>query len=94
LFELGAVDLGFAGNKFTWRNNRWGKDNIMEHLDRGIANASWHMAFPKAIIYHLGAINSDHYPLLLDTNAQDLFIPRPFRFIAAWIRDPSCFDMV
>ncbi len=39
LFELGVVDLGFAGNKFTWSNKRWGKGSIRERLDRGIASA-------------------------------------------------------
>ena len=32
---------------------------------RGIASISWRMQFQKAEIYHLGAINSDHSPLLL-----------------------------
>jgi hypothetical protein len=28
LFDLGAVDLSFAGNKFTWFNKRLGKNAI------------------------------------------------------------------
>ena len=33
MFELGAVDLGFSGAKFTWCNKRWGKGCIKERLD-------------------------------------------------------------
>jgi hypothetical protein len=28
MFDLGAVDLGFSGNKFTWSNKRWGGNCI------------------------------------------------------------------
>jgi hypothetical protein len=94
MFELGAVDLGFSGNKFTWTNKRWDKNAIKEWLDRGIANMSWRLKFPKATIYHLGAIKSDHCPILLDTNPSKKFFPRPFRFEAAWTRDPGSYDVI
>ena len=47
IFELGAVDLGFTGNGFTW-SRRWGKNSITERLDRGITNISWRLSFLKA----------------------------------------------
>ena len=78
LFELGAVDLGFSDNTFTWTNKRWGKNCIKDILDRGIANISWRLNFPKATIFHLGAIKLDHCPLLLDTWPQALISNRPF----------------
>ena len=94
MFNLGVIDLGFASNKFTWCNKRWGKWCIKEKLDRGIANASWRLTFPKAVVFHLGAINSDHSPILLDTNPRDHLAPRPFRFIEAWIKDLRCADII
>ena len=36
---------------------------------------------------HLGAIKSDHTPILLDTNPKDSFAHKPFRFEATWIHD-------
>ena len=90
LFELEAIDLGFSGNQFTWWNKRWGRGAIRERLDRAISNPGWRLTFPKASVFHLGAINSDHAPLLADTNPNDDFCSRPFRFEAMWVRNPRC----
>ncbi len=76
LFNLDAVDLGFSGAKFTWYNR--GKGCVRERLDRGIANCQWRMAFPRASVHHLGAVNSNHRPLIIDTCRVDCFSPRPF----------------
>ena len=43
---------------------------------------------------HLGAFKSNHTPILLDTNPEDSFAHRPFRFEAAWIRDSGCNSIV
>jgi exonuclease III len=94
LFDLEAIDLGYSGNQFTWWNKRWGKRAIRERLDRAISNPSWRLAFPKAIVLHLGAINSDHAPLLIDTNPAEDFCPRPFRFAAIWTKDPRCGSII
>ena len=94
MFDLGAIDLGYSGNKFTWAKGRWGSAAIKERLDRGLANISWRLVFPKAAVQHLGALNSDHLPILLDTNPDDCFSPRPFHFEAAWIRDERCQEVV
>ena len=39
---------------------------------------------------HLGAVNSDHYPMLIDTHPSNVNAPRPFRFEAMWTKDPRC----
>ncbi|XP_030923475.1 uncharacterized protein LOC115950411 [Quercus lobata] len=92
--EFGAIDLGFSGSKFTWARGKWGCAAIKRRLDRGVSSISWRLAFPKASVSHLGAIKSDHAPILLDTNPDEAFAHRPFRFKAAWIRDDSCVEVV
>ena len=93
-FDLGAIDLGFVGNKFTWWNKRWGRGSIKERLDRAISDQCWRTLFPNASVVHLGAINSDHTPLIIDTNPSEEFFPRPFRFEAIWTRDPRCSGVI
>ena len=39
--QVGAIDLGFSGSKYTWSNKRSGWANIRERLDKGICNAYW-----------------------------------------------------
>ncbi|KAL3617220.1 hypothetical protein CASFOL_038967 [Castilleja foliolosa] len=63
LDSLGLIDLGFAGNPFTWSNQRTGSANIQQRLDRAVANCNWISLFPKAIITHLPAIASHHSPI-------------------------------
>ena len=75
-------------------HSQWASSAIKRRLDRGIASISWRLAFPKASVSHLGAINSDHTPILLDTNPDDSFAHRPFRFEAAWVRDNGCIFVV
>lgn len=77
-FDFGAIDLGFLGNKYTWAKGKWGNAPIKRRLDRGIASISWRLAYPKASIAHLGAIKSDHTPILLNTNPSEPFAHRPF----------------
>lgn len=45
LLDMGACDLGFSGNMFTWCNRRWGKANIRERLDRVLASPEWRIIF-------------------------------------------------
>ncbi|KAK9990862.1 hypothetical protein SO802_025847 [Lithocarpus litseifolius] len=94
MFEQGAIDLGYSGNKYTWAKGKWGNASIKRRLDRGIVSISWRLAFPKANIFHLGAIKSDHAPILLDTYPEEEFTHRPFRFEAIWLRDNRCIPVI
>jgi len=62
-------------------------------LYRDIASMEWRIKYPKASITHLGAVRSDHNPLLLDTNPPN-FLSRSFRFEVAWTRDPKSHEVV
>jgi hypothetical protein len=88
--HFGLIDLSFAGNPFTWCNNRQGNASIKERLDRGLASLSWFHLHPEHSMIHLPASASDHHPILLNTATQSPLLPRPFRFEEFWTRDPSC----
>ncbi len=89
MFNTRAIDLGFSGPQFTWSNKREGLANIKERLNRGVCDLDWQSLFPKAGIKHLGALESDHRPILLDTHMDDHKIVQPFRFEAMWTKDES-----
>jgi hypothetical protein len=57
------IDVGYAGNPFTWNNNRKGLENIKERLDRGLASPSWVHLHLEYSLVHLPAHNSDHHPI-------------------------------
>ena len=97
MFEFGAIDLGYAGSKYTWAKGIWGKASIKRKLDRGnrgIANISWRLAYLRASITYLGAISSNHTRKLLKTNLQTSFAHCPFRFEATWLRDERCYSVI
>lgn len=52
-----------------------------------MASGLWRITFPRAFVYHLGAVNSDHCPLLIDTNSMNVRSHRPFHFEAMWTKD-------
>jgi hypothetical protein len=39
-------------------------------------------------------VNSDHCPLLIDTNPSDTFSPRPFRFEEVWANNPRSYAII
>jgi hypothetical protein len=91
---FGMIDLGFAGNPFTWCNNRHGLHMIKERLDRSLASLNWIHLHPEYSLLHLPALASDHNPISLTTNISSCFLPRPFSFEEFWSKDPSCGSII
>ncbi|KAM6552088.1 hypothetical protein CsatB_001896 [Cannabis sativa] len=97
--RAGLIDLGFQGPRFTWAkggSNSNGSSRAMKRarLDRGLATYDWRILFPNAIINHLGAVESDHKPLLLDTMGGIKCKSRIFKYENMWSRDPRSFWVV
>lgn len=69
------LDLAYDGLYFTWNNNQYELDNIQEHLDRRLANPSWHQLYPTHKVELLELNTSNHRPLaiILETS----WIPKP-----------------
>ena len=89
----GFRDLGFVGLPFTWCNNQFDGEVTWIWLDRGVATPSWSQLFPTIRVHHLPGTLSDHCPLWLcsdDENVKFYKKSRPFRFEAVWLKDEGC----
>ncbi|XP_042504810.1 uncharacterized protein LOC122081684 [Macadamia integrifolia] len=84
------LDLPTHGPLFTWNNKRRGAANIRIKLDRALANQSWRSSFPDAAVYIRSSTNSDHCPLIIDSEGGRFKGHRPFRFESMWFRHPDC----
>ncbi|XP_026410850.1 uncharacterized protein LOC113306079 [Papaver somniferum] len=50
--------------------------------------------FPKFCVNNLPRDSSDHCPMHIGFNYEDTCMPRPFHFMAMWIEDPTCRDII
>ena len=64
--EVGLMDLGFKGNKFTWCNRREADATVYLRLDSALANLGWQNLCPGMEVKHLAASHSDHVPIKVE----------------------------
>lgn len=89
MLHSGTIDLGYVGPKYTWQ-----RGHLLVRLDRALSNLKWIDVFPNARVLHLPKIQSDHRPLLIQTNGEKTSNVRPFKFLASWLLHPNFHDMV
>nr|POE99080.1 hypothetical protein CFP56_56264 [Quercus suber] len=82
-----VIDLGFIGPSFTWSNRREGIASIRERLYQCLCDQGWQTIFPKAGVRHLCNFNSNHNPIILDTNLEIEMGSQPFQFEAMWTKE-------
>ncbi|XP_043687483.1 uncharacterized protein LOC122638695 [Telopea speciosissima] len=90
LDSCSLLDLGSHGPTFTWSNKRKGKERIRVKLDRALSNQAWRRTYADTSVMVKAAINSDHAPLVIDTEGGRFKGVRPFRFEAMWFHHPDC----
>ncbi|KAF5445848.1 hypothetical protein F2P56_031530 [Juglans regia] len=93
----GICDIHSKGQKFTWSNNRRGKEFTKERIDRAMANKEWNELFNQAYCNIMVAIKSDHSPL--HVNLQHIEYGRGrrnkiFRYEATWELKEDCGGVV
>jgi hypothetical protein len=93
LSQCSLEDLGYTGDKFTWRRGR-----LRERLDRAVANGQWNVMFPNAVVINEGATKSDHRPITVNTDylagVQVTNGPRVRRFEARWLEEENVDSVV
>ncbi|XP_042972814.1 uncharacterized protein LOC122304621 [Carya illinoinensis] len=81
------------GSKFTWANNRRGRNFTKERLDRALVNLSWQEISRDSWCSVEPAVKLDHSPLALSIKKQGSHgYPegKCFRFETAWILKENC----
>ena len=89
LDECGLMDLGYVGEKFTWRGKRAG-GMVLERLDKAVVDNGWFALYPGTKVQHLRTHSSDHKAILIKLEG---IIPRsirPFKFEQMWLCDEGC----
>ena len=77
----GFRDVGYVGSPFTWCNSQFDGEVTWIRLDIGVATPSWSHVFPTVRVHHLQGTLSDHCPLWLcldDENVRFIRNPGPF----------------
>lgn len=89
--DLGLVDLGFSGPKFTWERSTQNGGTVRERLDRGLCTIDWRTMFPTAGGRVLPRHSSGHSPLLISTTLGSKFggsrplMAQTRKFKAMWL---------
>ena len=89
LDECGLKDLGYLGDKFTWKGKKQG-GMVFERLDRAVANNQWFFLNPGSSVHHLQTHASDHKPLIINPEGINPKLNRPFKFKKMWLSDGGC----
>jgi hypothetical protein len=91
LFDCGLEDLGYIGNKFTWKHGQ-----VRERLDRAVSNGGWASLFPLTGVHNLTSSGSDHRPILVDTETYAVKTRSKGRrrFEGRWLNEEKVNDIV
>ncbi|XP_060200074.1 uncharacterized protein LOC132628293 [Lycium barbarum] len=92
--DCGLADMGHSGNTFTWCNERKEEEIIWKRLDKMIANDEIGAMFPSISVQHLARVSSDHCPLLINLQDQNVNNIKYFKFLNFWTEKDDFQDLV
>lgn len=95
----GLRDLGYEGDKYTWRNhNHTAANYVKERLDRAVASEGWCRRFPRTNVINGDPRHSDHRPIIVNTDGATKVScsskGQNFRFEAKWLKEEDCESIV
>ncbi|KAL0303027.1 UNVERIFIED_CONTAM: hypothetical protein Sradi_6170800 [Sesamum radiatum] len=98
LEDCQLTDMGAEGEMFTWSNRRELPQTVRARLDRACCTTAWMAAFPRARATNLMIGGSDHCIVQISLDQMGIQgshrRPKRFRFEAAWLREPSCEEVI
>lgn len=94
--ELALIDMGFCGNKYTWKRGCMESTFVSKRLDRILCCAHTRLKWQEPVVSHLPFFSSNHAPLYLQLCPVTGSDPRqrPFRFEAAWLNHSGFKDLL
>ncbi|WOK97061.1 hypothetical protein Cni_G05769 [Canna indica] len=94
--SVGLIEANFKGNRFTWCNNRTGKNKILARLDKALMNWCWFNTFGYVQVFHFSRIASDHRPILLAAEHKKVIknSTRKFIFEHYWMEHSEIDDFI
>jgi len=88
------IHLPTRGVQFTWANGRHGRRYTEKRLDRALCNHNLIDVCSSISVTTLIKHNSDHFPLLLDLQFNDIRTPQQFKFLKMWTLHDDCKNIV
>lgn len=67
IFDQGLIDIGYEGPSLTWRRGVNSETFKGARLDRALGDGDRRLRFNEASVKHLPMIQSDHSPILINT---------------------------
>ena len=101
LADCGLRDLGYTGDKYTWRNHSHEASKyIKERLDRAVGSQNWCTRFPSYKVIIVDPRHSDHRPVTVYVQGTDRAMRHQgngqsgFRFEAKWLQEEGCEEVI
>ncbi|XP_031124340.1 uncharacterized protein LOC116027055 [Ipomoea triloba] len=94
IFDEALVDLGFSGQKFTWKRGNDEGTFKGARLDRALCSLDWCTQMKDTKVVHLPAFGSDHCPVLIEFDKKIIKGQRRFMFQGAWTTHHAFLDLI
>ncbi|XP_075650105.1 uncharacterized protein LOC142620655 [Castanea sativa] len=91
--DCGFMDLGYVGNKYSWRGRRGG-NIVLDRLDRAFATHFWLALNSATRVQCLRANTFDHYSIVINPKGITGRPCKPFRFEHMWLKENGCGKIV
>ncbi|XP_077212858.1 uncharacterized protein LOC143847974 [Tasmannia lanceolata] len=94
IHDCSLAELRAMGHFFTWSNSSIRGIHKLRRLDKCLVNEDWLCTYPLSTATFKNSGLSDHSPIIIQIEGQEISKPKPFRFHNMWLEDASLFEVV